>query len=364
MADSSHAAEPETPQRLRLRASTLGTIFCILSAVAYTGMGICQRAVAHCDPVWVNCVQASVSTVVFGLYLTFTSARGRSAWPRLTIAAVLMTLGIVTQLGGSSYQWSISLLGLAVGNALQMGIQLAATALLGLLILRERITRRGVTAIVLITVSVFLLGVGAEAANQSTPATDKATSQTIAANADRDAAGSGAEASTLSGAIQVILGLAAACFAGVAFAILVVGVRKTATANTTSAAIVFFINAMGIAFLGPLALAQHGLGGLMATSGRDLGVMLAIGVFNLMGFLLLTMGLQLTSAVRINVINNGLTTALTVLAGLMIFAEPSNRGILIGIMLALVGIVLISYSGSAANEPEKTAATATETQDG
>ena len=55
-------------------------------------------------------------------------------------------------------------------------------------------------------------------------------------------------------------------------------------------------------------------------------------------------------------INNALTTALTMLAGIVIFAEPSNRELIIGILLTLVGIILISYGGPADESAETTAA--------
>ncbi len=50
--------------RFPLSPATLGVVYCILSAVFYTLMGICQRELSTtADPVWVNCVQASVSTI-------------------------------------------------------------------------------------------------------------------------------------------------------------------------------------------------------------------------------------------------------------------------------------------------------------
>ena len=50
-----------------------------------------------------------------------------------------MALGVITQLGGSSYQWSLGVIGLAIGNPLQMGVMLAAAALLGWIVLGERV---------------------------------------------------------------------------------------------------------------------------------------------------------------------------------------------------------------------------------
>ena len=330
---------------LLMNRSSRGTLYCILSAICYTLMGICLRELSEsCDPVWVNSVQALVSTTVFGIYLTITSVRGRSAWPPLSVAVSLMALGIITQLGGSSYQWSLGVIGLTVGNPLNMGVTLAASALLGLLILGERVRGRGITAIVLITVSIFLLSHGAEETNQEVMATD-----TIAAATDSQST-NGKEAATRSGSLRIMMGIAAACLAGIAFAILTVGVRKMATENTAPEAIVFYINAMGVVFLGPWALLRLGLDGVMATSPRDYGVMLATGVFNLLGFLLVTKALQLTAVVRVNLINSALTTALTVLAGIVIFAEPANSQLLVGILLTLVGMVLISTDGSTESE--------------
>jgi len=329
--------------------SARGTIYCVFSAISYTMMGICQRELSEdCDPVWVNSVQALVSTTVFGIYLILTSVRGRSAWPPLSVAAGLMILGVITQLGGSSYQWSLGIIGLAVGNSINMGVMLAASALLGLAILGERVSRRGIAAIALITAAIFLLSRGADATDETVPA-NSPTAAIDSATVDDTAA------EVQAGAFRVMLGVAAACFAGVAFSILTVGVRKTVTEETAPAAVVFYINAMGIVFLGPWAVMRLGLDGIMATSARDLGVMLAVGMFNLFGFLLVTKGLQLTAVVRVNLITNAVTTALTVLAGIIIFAEPTNRQLVAGIILALIGMVLISTSDPADAEPQAAA---------
>ncbi len=62
--------------------------------------------------------------------------------------------------------------------------------------------------------------------------------------------------------------------------------------------------------------------------------MLAAGAMNLIAFLLITKSLQLTTVVRVNVVNNGLTMALTVIAGIVLFAEAWNRQIAAGILLS------------------------------
>ena len=82
---------------------------------------------------------------------------------------------------------------------------------------------------------------------------------------------------------------------------------------------------MGVAFLGPWCLYQLGPHAIMQTSPPHFGIMLAAGLMNLVGFLLITTSLQRLTVVRVNIVNNGVTMALTVLAGIALFAEPWNR---------------------------------------
>jgi len=328
MTDGKHPTELRAERRSRLDPSTVGTYYCIASAVSYTMMGICMRSLSEsCDPVWVNCVQASVGMTVMGAYLVATSARGRSYWPPLPVAAALILLGVVTQLGGSSYQWSLGRIGLAICLPLQMGTMLSGSALLGLMFLRERVSLRGLAAIAVIIGAVVFLSFGASEAN---------------------------EVITGGGAFLAFWGVAAAVFSGLAFAILTVGVRKSATSDTAPVAIVFFINLMGLLFLGPWSLQRIGVEGVLATTSSDLATMLAVGGFNLVGFLLLTKSLQLTTVVRVTIVNNALATFLSVLAGIMLFAEPSSRNMLAGMVLTLVGVVLIGSTEGGDEQQEQT----------
>ncbi|MBN2294108.1 MAG: DMT family transporter [Pirellulales bacterium] len=344
--------------------TALGTLYCILSAIFYTLMEICRRELsANCDPVWVNCVQASVSTVVFGIYLTLRSAHGRSAWPSLGIAVGLMTLGAITQLGATSYQWSLGIIGLSIGNPLQMGIMLASAAIMGRILLGERVSWQATAAIVLITVSIVFLGSGAESTGEAVQAADANANSSVTTAVDDNTSDPINDSPSSSGPFLIVIGIAAACFAGMAFALLTVGMRKTVTDDTSPEAIVFFINCMGILFLGPWAMWNIGINGMLATSPRDLAVMLAAGACNLLAFLLIAKALQLTTVVRVNVINNAMATALTVLAGIAIFAEPCSRELIIGITLILTGIVLISYQGPSDGETENTESTDVKTCD-
>ncbi len=145
-----------------------------------------------------------------------------------------------------------------------------------------------------------------------------------------------------------MLAITAAGLGGVTFAVLTVGVRKTVTGNTSPGAVVFLMSVMGVAALGPWSLFSVGLDTLLQTTPRALGVMLGAGVMNLIAFLLVTKSLQMISVVRFNVLNNGLTTALTAAIGVALFHEPWNGPLLLGMLLAMVGILMISVEAPAA----------------
>ncbi len=326
-----------------LAPTTRGTLYCGLSALAYGLMGICQRQVAtSCDPVLVNCVQASVSTAIFGAYLLFRSLRGHSAWPPLAEMIALLGIGLVTQLGGVAYQWSIGIIGLAIANPLQMGVMLAGSAVLGFLMLGERASWRCITAIVLITAAVVLLSLGAEAGNSAIVATSQTAEEPPVPSAQP--AMVNGESPRLAGRmLWPLLGVAAGVFCGLAFAVLTVGVRKMVTGATSPEATVFFISCAGTIFLGPWSVQRLALSGILATTAKDLLAMLAFGGFNLLAFFLFAKGLQLITVVRANIVNNGLATAFSVLAGILVFAEPASRELILGMMLLLTGIVMIEY---------------------
>ncbi len=295
----------------------VGTLLCVFSAAAYTAFNICLNDVSrHYDSAWINCVQASVSVAVFGVYLLWQAAHGRRALPPGRELAALLTIGMITQIGSVLWVWAMSVVGVAVSATVQTGIMLAASALLGRLVLGERVSWRQLAAIALITISVLFISIGAQPADQAT--------------------------ASLLPSLRVLLAIAAAGLGGVTFAVLTVGVRKTVTGNTSPGAIVFLMSLMGVIALGPWSLFSLGLDTLLQTTPRALAIMLGAGFMNLVAFLAVTKSLQMISVVRFNVLNNGLTTALTAAIGVLAFQEPWNGTLLLGMLLAMAGILIIS----------------------
>ena len=68
--------------------------------------------------------------------------------------------------------------------------------------------------------------------------------------------------------------------------------------------------------------------------------MLAAGTLNLIGFLGITKGLELTTVVRANLLNAS-QVAMAAVAGTLLFGEPFTRWLFAGVCLTIVGVVLI-----------------------
>lgn len=316
----------------------LGTLLCAFSAVAYTGYNLCFDYVSkRCDPSWINCVQALVSVVVVGAYLLWLAAHGRPSLPSPKELLALVIIGLITAIGGVLFVWSMSVVGAAVAVTLQTGIMLAAGAGLGLLLLKERVSGLQVMAIAIITIAAVVITLGAEDTSVVTTATTAIQDRTTTLG--------------LLPSVRVLLGIVAAGSAGIAFAMLTVGVRKSVTGDTLPEAVVFLISVTGLVSLGAWSICSLGVDELMQTSPGDLAVMLAAGALNLVAFFLVTKSLQMITVVRLNVLNNGLSTALTAVAGTLFFNGPWNGLLALGMFLAIIGILLISMEAPVEEAP-------------
>ena len=215
--------------------------------------------------------------------------------------------------------WAMGVVGVGTTATLQMGVMLACTAILGRMVLGEPVSWQQVIAIVLIVAAVLSFSQGAQSVEQ-------------------------VAVEDIAVASKTLLGVAGGVLAGLAFAILVVGVRKAVTGETSPEAVVFLISLMGVAFMGPLCVFRLGIAALAQTPPQHLGMMLLAGLMNVVGFLLLTNALRLVPVVRVNVLNNALTMTLTVVAGIVFFAEPWNGHLGLGMALSMVGAILITLA--------------------
>ena len=267
-------------------------------------------------------VKELVTVLVVGPYLLSRVVRGERVLPPRRTLLILMAAAVAVQLGGNlPVQWALGVVGLAVTMPAIFGTMLAAAAVFSFVFLGERVSRRSIAAILLLIGSVSLLNMGADEAYRS-----------------------------LSRPL-VLLGVGAGCLAGVMFAALSTTIRFSATARVPVSTIVFVTTLMGVLSLGSLSIWRLGPGGLMDTRPDQWIWMLAAGACNLVAFLAITKGLQLTTVVHANVLNAS-QVAMGAIAGVRLFNESWNVWLLAGVLLTIVGVILVGQSSPDSSDAE------------
>ncbi len=310
-----------SPRRsLGLSPGVFGIACCVVSAFAFTAANICMRFMStRCDQVWVLFMKELMTVVIVGPWLLAQSCRGRKVLPGARLLAVLAVTGLIVQWGGSLPNiWALSVVGLSITVPVTLGANLTFSAVLGRLILREGISGTSAFAIALMFVSAVVLSLGASEVSES-----------ITVSTGTNVSG-----------VTIVLGVLAAALAGMLFACEAIVIRRLVTGSTSTGVVVFMITFMGALTFGPWSLYQNGLEMFWAISMRDHLIMIVTGVLNLIAFLAVVKGLELMTVAHANVLLASQVT-MGVVAGMMLFDEPAGPWLIVGICLAIAGIIII-----------------------
>ena len=303
----------------RIAPVVVGTYCGILSAVAYTAANASLRAVSDCDPVWVSCVKAFPTVVLVGPWLIVRMARSQTIVRSLRPLGWLVAAGLVGQLVGNVlFQWTLGVIGMALAVPLNLGSMILSGALVGYFFLKEAVPGRTVVALAVLLVSIGVLSWGAPTAGG-----------TVAAIGD------GVPASTWG-----LVAAVAACCSGIAYSALGVSIRHACNEGTPATTVVTLVCSVGVVSLGAMSVAKIGTDAMWATDRADLAMMLLAGLCNAIAFVSLTKALQLTGIVHVNGLNAS-QTAMAALAGILLFHEPVTAALIVGVCLAVVGLLLM-----------------------
>lgn len=296
----------------------LGTACGLFSAVVYTCANALLRSVHDLDPVWVSAVKALPTVLAMGPILVTRAARGRPVFPPWRTTAGIVAGGLLGQLGGNiAFQWALGQIGIALTVPLSLGGMILGAAILGRVFLAEPLTPGVLAALGFLLTAISVLSLGAEEARQSLGLVVRVSSW------------------------QQLAGVAAACWSGIAYAVLNVILRYCTTRGSSLPSTLFTVALVGLVSLGTLSLARMGPGGIAATTGRQWGLMLGAGVCNTIAFVSLTRSLQLTSVVYVNALNATQAT-LAALAGVVLFREALSPWLAMGVTLTITGLVCLA----------------------
>lgn len=308
-----------------------GTFYCLISALAYTASNVCMRQLTalSCDPLWAVFNRELVAVVVMCPWLIGQAFYGRKkVLPPKKTLWWLFLVGFLTEVvANASVQWSLGVVGLAVTVPLSCSAMILGGAVIGRVWLGERVSTRSSLAIALLLFSLLSLGKGA-------------------AVSSRLIVGETTEMLIFQLAFPAV---SLTVLAGVIYALLSSLIRRSLKEGTQPSFVAFFVPFMAIIGLGPICLARFGPTTLLATPGEQLLPMAGAGVFNLLGFLALIYGLHRTTVVHANVVTTS-QVAMVTLASILLFNEPINSWLLLGIGLTVLGILAIDQPQEAAEE--------------
>ncbi len=186
-----------------------GTVLGIVSSLAYTGANIFLRQLAlTSDPAWTSCIKAVPTALAAWAMIAWRSKRGKPSLPPWRLVPMLVLTGLFMQVGGNvSFQFALSVLGLAVTIPILFGMLIVGGALTGRILLGEGITLRALASMLLLLIAVIVLclGVRREPLQQIRPVARQLKSEQVIALPDEIPAA------------QLGLGIAAAVLCGFAY---------------------------------------------------------------------------------------------------------------------------------------------------
>ena len=304
---------PETDWILR------GTLLAVFSSFCYTASIIALRAVTGEGAdwaAWVSCLKAAPTVAAAIAVLAYKAMRGTTTWPSLRMTVALLAAGTVMQLlGNVGFQWGLALGGMAFTVPVSQASLLICGAVLGVIWIGERVSRRSVSAMAVLIAAICLLTLDADQIAESV-------------------AGQGGTKLIL---LTVAMGLAAGFGWGQAGVV----IRQAAKSGVSTAVTILLLSSTAIIVLGVGVLARQGADWIVQrTSAREFWISMVAGGFTSIAFFALTAALKHISIVRANLINAS-QIALTSLAGVWLFNEPMTRWMIIGTGLTIGGLLLM-----------------------
>jgi drug/metabolite transporter (DMT)-like permease len=303
-----------------------GTVCGVVSAAVYTASNVCLRRLSAqgCDPAWVIFNREFATVLAIGAWFLWRRPRGREFLPPPSVLWRVLAAAALTHIVANlCSQWAMGTVGLAVTIPASFGTTIIGGAVLGGMVLRERISIRVVVAIALLCVAIGFLGASAGTVERSIP----------------DGLG------TSSSSLCAVGGILAACTAGVVFSILNVTTCRFVRHTTSPAAIGFLISLMGALCLGPLCLHRLGTEYWFDMPAERTALAAVAGILNFIAFVAQGYTFQRTTLVYANLLSAS-QVALAAVAGVCLFHESPSVWLLLGVCLTLLGVLEAGSSPS------------------
>jgi drug/metabolite transporter (DMT)-like permease len=373
--------KPTSVPKVRVSRELLGVFFCLLAAIFYTGSNVSLRylAGAQVSPVAVIFVKELVAVLALGPVLIYQFLVGRKVFVSLRVVVVLVLIGLAVQLlANLGQQWALGIIGLAVTSPAIFAAMLGSSALLGFVLLGERVSWQGLLAVLLVILAIVSLshsvhGTKKVAGSSESPFHSEKAPHEAATSSSKTSGSLPQEQHAAGGLLQsplrshppgiTLLAIAVCCGAGVIYSLLGIAIRWARLQGATVESTVFLITLMGVVGLGPLLVAQVPWEATALDNPHMLFWMVLSGIGNLLGFAAITKGYQMTRVLYANM-SNATQVAFGAVAGVVLFGEVINVWLLLGVTLTLAGVLLMGYTAARENHgPKQCSPPGTATED-
>ena len=309
---SSEAAQQRKRERL------FGLICGLTAAIAYTLANMALRQSSRAGDfdwsIWVTAHKALPATILTWSLVTRNWWQNKTALPKPRAILSLIGAGLIMQcMGNLSFQYALSLIGLAMSVPIAFALILFSGAVFSRIFLGEPITLRSLLALLVLIIAVCLLSFGAGDASRSI--LKDATSQ------------------------EILRGVVMAMMAGTAYGICGVFIRRHVKDLPVSATLVW-ISTSGLVCMGIASVVRIPWEILAATTPRESAIMLLAGGFNAGAFYCIGQAFRYLSVNQVNMVNTT-QIAMATVAGLAFFAEPFTVWLGIGVVLTIIGLYLM-----------------------
>lgn len=329
---------PVTPSFLRTAA--FGTLCGLFAALCYTACNACLRAAIGVDAFFVAGMRAVPTVALLAPVVLARPYYGLPMLPPARITMLLIVSGLLAHVAGNSlFQYSLSVVGMALAVPLCLGSIIFCGASLGRVVLNEPVTPRMALGLSLLIISIFILSGGAKAAQRSMQ--DEAAARVDqASESPARSADPNEESSAACDSRELLLGVAAACGSGLFYAAMGATIRHATQGLSTLSQTLTIVSTVGMVALAGICCWTMSAGELAEVTSWQLTAMLLAGLFNAMAFISLTRALQLTSLVYVHALNAS-QAAMAAIAGILLFGEATSAYLFAGLAFTIGGLFLM-----------------------
>lgn len=334
--------DTESQHKSGLSPITRGTLFGLISALAYTATNIALREAAidnNADwAIWISALKSIPATIAGWVIVAYRGSIGLPALPPRRLVIPLILTGLVMQFGGNvMFQWSLSLGGLAFTVPLCFATLLATGAILGRIFLSEAITYRMFVSMLILTMAIVLLSLGAHQAEESVYEHMEHHTNAMA---------------------TVALTVFVAGFAGCAYGVGGTVIRGSVRDELSISATLVLISTTGLICLTSVTFFRLGFSILWETTPWQYLVIMIAGIMNAIAFFAIGASMKYLTVTRVNLLNAS-QTAMAAFAGVICFGEELTVWLLSGTALTIGGLFLMGKKRSTI--PNNTLAQASQT---